>query len=188
MSGADDSSYGYREPEWLGRLPIADERLRRLATHWDAVRANRPMPRFDELEPWRVPDLLPIMWVWRIDRERRLMFLRLVGEEVQRVLGNWARGGELAEVAPPASRPLLRRRYEEVAYGPAILHVRGIAQVGALQIPAERLILPLGAGTAAADDILGISHYDMTPRRQLRQGAYATEESAETLLPLSELA
>jgi hypothetical protein len=103
------------------------------------------------------------------------------------VLGHWPRGAELAAVAPRQSLPLLRRRYEQVAYGPAVLHVRGVAHLGDLHIPAERLILPLGRGEAAADDILGISHYDLTPRRHPQEHAYATEESRETLLPLSEL-
>lgn len=180
--------YGYEEPDWLARLAIQDPRLRRLASYWDGLRDGRAMPRFDEIEPWQVPDLLPIMWVWRVDRSRRLLFLRLVGEEVRRVLGNWPRGAELDAVAPPASRELLRRRYEQVAYGPAILHVRGLAYVGDLKIPAERLVLPLGADPGAADDLLGISHYDLTPRRAIEDRAYDSEESRETLLPLSEIA
>ncbi|SMF22339.1 hypothetical protein SAMN06265365_104120 [Tistlia consotensis] len=184
----NDRRYSYDEPDWLAGLGLGDSRLRRLAAYWDALRGARIMPRFDELEPWKVPDLLPIMWVWRVDRERRLMFLRLVGEEVQRVLGSWPRGAELAEAAPKAVLPLLRRRYEAVAYGPAILYVRGMALLGDMRVPAERLVLPLGAGEQAADDILGISHYDLTPRREIEERAYATEESAETLLPLSALA
>ena len=103
MIARDDRHYGVDEPHWLSRLAIEDRRLRRLAGYWDSLRDGRALPRFDELEPWKVPDLLPIMWVWRVDRERRQMFLRLVGEEVQRVLGNWPRGAELESVAPPAS-------------------------------------------------------------------------------------
>lgn len=181
------ADYGYDEADWLARLPMLDGRLRRLASYWDSLRHGRAMPRFDEIEPWKVPDLLPIMWVWRVDRAQRLLFLRLVGEEVRRVLGNWPRGSELDAVAPAAARHLLRRRYEQVAYGPAILHVRGFAYIGDLRIPAERLILPLGADASAADDILGISCYDMTPRRQIEDRAYDSEESRETLLPLGEI-
>lgn len=188
MSNPTTRRHSYDEPDWLAQLAVADPRLRRLGAYWDALRGDRPMPRFDEIEPWKVPDLLPIMWVWRVDRERRLLFLRLVGEEVQRVLGHWPRGAELEQVAPYQSLGLLRRRYEQVAYGPAILHTRGIAHLGDLHIPAKRLILPLGSGEAAADDILGITHYDLTPRRPAEDQAYATEESRETLLPVSELA
>lgn len=177
----------YNEPDWLSRLHIAAPRIRRLAVYWDQLRRGRAMPRFDELEPWKVPDLLPIMWVWRVDRERRLMFLRLVGEEVQRILGYWPRGAELGDVVPPAVREMVRRRYEAVAYEPAILHVDGVATVGDLKIPAERLILPLGTKPTAADDLLGISHYDLTARQHPQERAYASEQTSETLLPLTEL-
>lgn len=187
MSSRATSPYSHDDPDWLSRLEVDDPRLRRLAAYWDSLRGGRAMPRFNELEPWKVPDLLPMMWVWRVDRERRLLFLRLVGEEVRRVLGNWARGAELDEVAPPRSAVLLRQRYERVAYGPSILHVKGVAHLGDLHVPAERLILPLGSGETAADDILGISHYDLTPRYRVEDSPYAAEESAETWVPLSAL-
>lgn len=187
MPNRAESRYRFDEPDWLARLAVADPRLRRLGAYWEALRGERAMPPFDELEPWVVPDLLPMMWVWRVDRERRLLFLRLVGEEVQRVLGNWPRGAELDEVAPARSRALLRQRYEQVVYGPAILHVRGVAHLGDLHIPAERLLLPLGRD-GVTEDLLGISHYDLSPRRRLDERAYAAEDSHETLLPLSEIA
>ncbi len=187
MLDRGERRFAYDEPGWLAGLSVRDARLRRLAAYWDSLRDGRTMPRFDELEPWKVPDLLPIMWVWRVDRERRLMHLRLVGDEVQRALGNWRRGAELAEAAPASVLEMLRRRYEQVAYGPAILHVDGIARLGELKVPAERLILPLGADDEAADDILGISHYDLSPQRSPQDGAYAAEESRETLLPLRDI-
>ena len=174
MLDRGERRFAYDEPDWLARLSVRDARLRRLAAYWDSLRKGRSMPRFDELEPWKVPDLLPIMWVWRVDRERRLMHLRLVGDEV-------------AEAAPATVLDMLRRRYEQVAYGPAILQVDGIARLGEAKVPAERLILPLGSGDEAADDILGISHYDLEPQRSPQGGAYAAEESREILLPLREI-
>ena len=186
MLDPDDRRFAYEEPDWLSELGVADPRLRRLGAYWHGLRRHRSMPGLGQVTSWKIPDLLPIMWVWRVDREDRRFYLRLAGEEIQRAIGHWRRGGELGEVAPQRIRGLLRRRYEAVAFGPAVLHVRGEVLLGDLRVPAERLMLPLGEDGETADHIIGISHYDLSPRRD--PATLSGEETRETRLPLDALA
>ncbi|WP_159460196.1 PAS domain-containing protein [Tistlia consotensis] len=156
------------EPEWLDRLGVEQPTLRRLGGYWQRLRAGRAMPRRDELEPWAIPDLLPHLWIWRVQAEPPTFFLRLAGGRINRLLGDWRRGSELGEVVPAHAQAPLRARYGRVAFGPAVLRARGYALLGreyGVRVRAERLLLPLGGGADAAEDILGITWYEDLPRR-----------------------
>lgn len=151
------------EPAWLDRLKVEQPALRRLGSYWQSLRRGRPMPERADIEPWAIPDLLPDLWIWSVQRQPRAFHLRLAGDRISRLVGEWKRGSELAEAAPRERLPLLRLRFERVAFGPALVRASGYARLGpehAVPVRAERLMLPLGRSTEEAEDILGITWYE----------------------------
>ncbi len=148
---------------WLDRLGVEQPGLRRLGAYWDRLRGDRPLPRRAELEPWRVPDLLPSLWIWRVQRQPAAFHLRLAGERINRLVGYWRRGSELGEAVPGHAEALIRARFERVAFTPGVLRTSGYALLGQqhrVRVRAERLILPLGRSLDQVDDLLGITWYE----------------------------
>jgi hypothetical protein len=166
-AGAEAHGRQYvEEPGWLDLLGVEQPMLRRLGTYWQQLRGDRPMPARSDLQPWAIPDLLPSLWMWRVESEPRAFHLRLCGDRINRLLGYWRRGVELGEAAPPDVAPLLRERYERVAFGPAVMRARGYVLLGraeGVRVRAERLVLPLGNGGTLAEDLLGITWYEELP-------------------------
>lgn len=175
-------------PAWLDRLGVEQPMLRRLGAYWERLRGDRRLPRREELEPWQIPELLPYLWIWRVEAEPRRFFLRLSGDRINRLLGYWRRGSELGEVAAGPALPMLRARYERAAFGPGIVRSRGYALLGrerGVRVRAERLMLPLGEGDAgAARDLLGITWYEELIHPGL---AEVPTRSEETFLELDAL-
>lgn len=157
--------------------------LRRLGAYWQQLRGERAMPVRGDLEPWAIPDLLPNLWLWRVEPAARTFYLRLCGDRINRLLGYWRRDSELGEAAPAHVASLLRGRYERVAFEPAVMRARGYALLGrahAVRVRAERLVLPLGSGPVA-EDILGITWYEELPGERLPD---IPEEVSDAFLPV----
>lgn len=176
------------EPVWLDVLGVEQPMLRRLGSYWQQLRGDRPMPSRGDLQPWAIPDLLPSLWMWRVESEPRSFHLRHCGDRINRLLGHWRRGVELGEAAPADVVPLLRSRYERVAFGPAAMRARGYVLLGrteGVRVPAERLVLPLGSGGEAAEDLLGITWYEELPPSGAREPAGSVVDA--TFLPLEHL-
>lgn len=176
------------EPNWLDVLGVEQPMLRRLGSYWQQLRGGRPMPGRGDLHPWAIPDLLPSLWMWRVESEPRAFHLRLCGDRINRLLGFWRRGMELGEAAPADVVPLLRSRYERVAFGPAAMRARGyvlLGRSGGVRVRAERLVLPLGSGGEVAEDLLGITWYQELPPSGAREPSGASVDA--TFLPLEHL-
>jgi hypothetical protein len=81
-------------------------RLKALYDYWDGLRGGRAMPARADIDPTRIPELLPhiIMYDVAPDEGYRV---RLMGEEIVRFVGGNRTGGTVGAIMPARSAEMM---------------------------------------------------------------------------------
>lgn len=155
----------------LFRAAIKEPALLEVGAHWHAVRGDRLMPAWQDIDAVTLGRNLPIVWGWRYDLSLDTFVGRLAGEEIIAVLGVNIRGRRLETCFPSDAVAVVRQRYRAVMEGPRFMRSHGkIFGRDGSDGHGERIVLPIAADGAKPDGIIGATVY--------RLGSPATRGSA----------
>ena len=134
--------------------------LKAVLAHWLAVRGDRLMPAWRDIDAAVIGRHLPMVWAWRYDAALGTFVGRLAGEEIIAVLGSEIRGRPLDRCFPADAAQVVLDRYKAVIAGPRIMRTTGHVHMktGRHGI-GERLVLPLADDGITGDGVLGVTEY-----------------------------
>ena len=140
---------------------IKSEQLRSVAKHWDDVRGTRTIPAWNGIQPTRIAGALPILWVYRYDRDTDSFTGRLAGDRIERIFGKSFRSAPMREIYPEQDYPHLFARAKRVTCEPAFYRGEGTVfrHVNHYGL-GERIMLPLSRDGVLGDGILGATAYE----------------------------
>lgn len=166
--------------------PIQAPLLADFVRYWlDCRRGGMAVTRRADFDIFHIPALIPNLFLYDFDAERRSFVLRVAGEEIRRLLPNSVPGAMLEHIMPPAVLPLVLERYRRVCEEPAIMHAIGrvFLNLGGTGV-GERVALPLASPDGHVHQLLGATLY--TIGNQLDDGrVFEREEVTLTYTPLS---
>lgn len=136
--------------------------LRALAEHWHAVRGDRRMPGWGDIDALRLGPYLANIWAWKYDAATDSFTGRLAGEAINAIFGKSLRGAAMRDFFSPAAYALVFPRHRRVVTEPCLAHGNGpvFLHVGR-RGHGERIILPLAEDGSHGDGIVGITVYDL---------------------------
>jgi hypothetical protein len=143
---------------------IASSELQNVARHWNKVRGARAMPGWRDIQPSQIAAQLPLIWVYRYDRNTDLFTGRLAGDQIEQIFGKSFRGTPMKDIYPAGEYPWLFARAKRVVCEPSLflgsgMVFRHVERIG----KGERIMLPLADDGADGDGVLGATVYE--PRR-----------------------
>ena len=107
------SELGRRVTEPAFIAEPADPNLRVLYEYWDGLRGDRPMPRRAEIEPAKIPKLLPYIVMYTVLPGGGYT-IRLVGEEIVNFTGGNATGRPSGSSLPLRAAEILNKILDAV--------------------------------------------------------------------------
>ena len=136
---------------------IQSDALRTLAGQWAAVRGDRRMPAFRDIDPVGIGRHLRYVWAWKYDRATESFTGRLAGEEIDRAFGKSLRGMKMTEFYTPDVYAVVFPRYQRVVTEPGFFHGTGMvfARMG-YTMGGERIAMPLAEDGSVGDGITWI--------------------------------
>lgn len=157
-----------------------------VATHWQAVRGDRLMPAWSDIDAVALRDALPIVWAWRYDTARKTYIGRLAGEDVVAVVGGNVRNRAIEDCFSAAALPVIRGRLDTVLAGPSLMHGSGTVYVRhGYSGSGERVILPLASDGLHADGVLGATLYRFGIKPTVQDGiTFDPEQESIEFFPL----
>jgi hypothetical protein len=148
------------EPHFIAEP--ADSNLRTLHGYWNALRGDRPMPRRADIEPAKIPKLLPYIVIYTVLPGGDYI-VRLVGEEIVSFTGGNATGRPSGASLPPRAAEILNKIRDAVVIERAPKFRAGKAhwQPDKSYRDFEACFLPLSANGRDVDIVLcGIAFSD----------------------------
>jgi hypothetical protein len=139
---------------------IASPELAHIANHWNEVRGSQGMPGWSDIRPSHIAAQLPLIWVYKYDRETNLFTGRLAGHLIEQVFGKSFRGTPMAELYPPSDYPRLFERARRVTSEPALYRGEGMVFRHVDHFGhGERIMMPLASDGANGDGVFGATIY-----------------------------
>jgi hypothetical protein len=131
-----------------------DAQLKALYEYWDTVRGGRAMPARADIDPGKIPTLLPHIIMYTAAADYRI---RLVGEEIVRFTGRNATGHQAASTMSPRSAEMMIKILDAVATErmPKFRAGKTHWQSDKTYHDFEACFLPLSADGETVDIILG---------------------------------
>ena len=159
---------------------IVSPELIRVAQHWNAARASRAMPGWNDIRPSQIAVLLPIIWTYKYDRITDSFTGRLAGDLIEHIFGKSFRGKPMAEMYPEKDYPRLFARSKRVVCEPAFYRGEGMVFKHVDHYGhGERIIMPL-----ADDGILGDGIFGATVYKSISGAPADDAQENETWFPL----
>lgn len=154
-----------------GAPAIVDPRLAGLIGYWLSRRGDRPIPRFQDIDPIDIPNLLEFLWIHDYDPDTDRFRCRLMGESARSAYDAPVTGRDVEEIISSAAYPVVAERYRTVLSVPAVGHGIGriyshtIGRIGS----GERIYMPLADGQDRPRMILGATVYKLSAGLRDRQ-------------------
>lgn len=143
---------------------IESSRLLRLLEHWSAVRGERLMPAWQQIDATEIAPALPIIWSWKYDPTTDSFTGRIAGDEIRTMVGRPITGVPMADYFDGWNYQQIFIRHKRVVSEPAIALERGLVFYrGDYCGLGERLILPLAGDGMRGDGIIGATSYHLQP-------------------------
>jgi len=143
---------------------IQSDRLLRLLEHWSAVRGQRLMPAWQQIDATEIAPVLSIIWSWKYDRMADSFTGRIAGDEIRTMVGRPITGVPMADYFEGWNYEQIFIRHKRVVTEPAIALERGLVFYrGDYCGLGERLILPLAGDGVRGDGIVGATSYHLQP-------------------------
>ena len=137
------------------------DEIKQFFTYWREMTPEAYIPAKHNLDPTKIPKLLPYIWLCSRDSKHNTFMYNLVGDVVRNTINRPMRGRFLNEIFNAEWSERLNARYQRVCEEPAMYHgcgkVYGVYEkksgVG------ERLILPLMGESGQIDHVVGLTFY-----------------------------
>ncbi|HNB29121.1 MAG TPA: PAS domain-containing protein [Alphaproteobacteria bacterium] len=140
---------------------LASPALREIVAHWNAVRGDRMMPAWEDIDPLMIKRHLPIVWSWKYDRGSDSFTGRLAGETINAIFGKSLRNAKMEEFFAGWNYPAIFARHRRVICEPCIAVGKGLVFVHAERYGVgERVILPLAKDGLHGDGLIGATVYE----------------------------
>ena len=135
--------------------------LRKVAQHWNEVRASKAIPDWNDIRPACIAAQLSIIWAYRYDRSNDVLIGRLAGDQIEKVFGMTFRGTPMEVLYPSREFPRMFNCFRRVVCEPALYIEDGkvfeaIDHYGF----GERIAMPLSSDGKQGDGIIGATVYD----------------------------
>ncbi len=153
--------------------------LRRIAAHWQAVRGDKRLPAWKDIDPLAIARDLPIVWSWQYDRQTDSFTGRLSGEDINKAFGRSLRGVPMQDFFRDWEFEKIFARHRRVVTEPCFAHGSGPVFIHAQRYgDGERIIMPLADDGVTGDGIIGATVYrPAAPSAQGQLPATAEEVS-----------
>lgn len=149
-----------------------------LLSHWLEIRGDRLVPCRTELDPARLAQSLPRIWIGEFVPPDRLV-IRLMGEELRGRVEKNPKGANFFDLCDPLDRPSAIERTRTIFAGPYGLHYTYDIFLGDDCVDQiEALLLPLSASAGVAPSLVinlthriggrGLTAYDDRASRVVR--------------------
>ena len=134
--------------------------LRDLIAYWLAAAGARAMPARADIDPTRIPSLLPFVWLCDHLPETGRFRYRLMGDHVRHAYRDNVAGRFLDEVEPPTATAGIVDCLQRSVALPCVVHIDGWLYADTDKpTPGECVVLPLASDGARVDMILGATVY-----------------------------
>jgi hypothetical protein len=145
---------------------ITEPLLRDLLGHWVEARGDRPMPSREDIDPSRIPNCLPHVWIYRLAVDREF-YCVLAGEKIREAWGHSIMNKSAAEILGSDYETVVKERWNRVLNTPAIQH--GFFRNGDQYKNVERIALPISDANGRPIQVIGgsIYRYDTLSAREL---------------------
>jgi hypothetical protein len=143
-----------------------DPRIELLWLHWRASLRPGRLPRREDIDPVALKDVLPVIWIYRLDASGRDFYCALAGQEILKVWGRPGMiGAPISQLFGPAAYETLRARWLELLDRPAVMHGSARYSPHWAEAPSprrpERLSLPLDGPDGRRYGVLGATCYGL---------------------------
>ncbi len=134
--------------------------LKHVAQHWEEVRGSRAVPGWGDIRPSQIAAQLPLIWVYKFDRDANLFTGRLAGHHIEQIFGMSFRGTPMNELYPPDDYPRLFERARRVTCEPALYRSEGMVFRHVDHFGhGERIMMPLAEDGVLGDGVFGATVY-----------------------------
>lgn len=141
---------------------ITSPSVKLLFDHWHAVRGDRLMPAWRDIDALVVAPIMPVLWSWKYQRADNSFIGRLAGEEINAILGKSMRGARMEDFYKGCDLERLFQRHWRVVCDPCIVLCHGLifSHVDRQGV-GERIMLPLAEDGRLGDGLIGATVYDL---------------------------
>lgn len=140
---------------------IKSPALKQVARHWNAMRGDRAMPGWSDIQPTQIAKQLSIIWSYRYDRETDAFIGRLAGDQIEHIFGKTLRGTPMTELYPVKEYPKMSARFRRVVTEPVLYLEDGkVFQLVDRYGYGERIVMPLSSNGVLGDGIFGATAYE----------------------------
>lgn len=130
--------------------------LRDLIAYWLAAAGGRAMPARADIDPTRIPSLLPFVWLCDHLSDAGRFRYRLMGDHVRHAYRDNVTGRFLDEIEPPKATEDIAYCFRQAVEQPCVVHIDGWLYADTDKpTPGECILLPLASDGARVDMILG---------------------------------
>lgn len=141
---------------------LRSPRLKLLLDHWQAVRGDRLMPAWRDIDAMVIAPIMPILWSWKYHAATASFTGRLAGEEINQIFGKSLRNARMEEFFRDWNYDKVFARHSRVVCDPSIVICHGmIFSHAGRQGTGERLILPLADDGSHGDGLIGATTYEL---------------------------
>lgn len=136
--------------------------LKQVALHWQAVRAGRRMPSWNDIQPSKIAPQLSMVWSYIYDPVTDAFTGRLAGLRIEQKFGRSFRGTPMKDLYPSKGYDRQFSRFRRVVREPAFYRGHGLVFQHLEQAGhGERIMLPLAADGMHCDGILGATDFQL---------------------------
>lgn len=140
---------------------IVSDRLRQVALHWKDAKSSRAMPAWSDIRASRIAAQLPLIWVYKYDRNTDRFIGRLAGDSIEQIVGKSFRGTPMSELYAHHDYSQFFQRCKRVVTEPALMRSEGtVFQFVERYGVGERIAMPLANDGTTGDGIFGATIYD----------------------------
>ena len=134
--------------------------LRDLIAYWLSAAGGRAMPARADIDPTRIPSLLPFVWLCDHLPDVGRFRYRLMGDHVRHAYHDNVTGRFLDEIEPPKATENIVYCLQQAVALPCVVHIDGWLYADTDKpTPGECILLPLASDGARVDMVLGATVY-----------------------------
>jgi|TARA_R110002072_G_scaffold19040_25_gene70621 hypothetical protein len=144
-------------------LKNSSSEIGQMFDYWVSLRRTRLLPRKEDFDPTKVPNLLRSIWIFRYERQQRRFICNLAGEAINMAWDQTSIAGkEIEAVIGKRNFPAVQERWIRAIETPALLYAMRLDPTSTDPHPfIERFVAPLSDHSGQASHLIGVSLYSV---------------------------
>lgn len=139
---------------------IASPALKRVALHWNEIRAAGGLPIWSVIRPAAIASQLPLVWSYSYDQGSDTFRGRLSGNFIDQIFGRNLKGVPMSELYAPCDYPRFFARSKRVVCEPALFRGEGMVFAHKERYgQGERILMPMSSDGVTGDGFFAATDY-----------------------------